>query len=233
VAEDLEGSDRKSQNLDSERLRQQAEEIRRDASLVAPPSTAAPSRLAQAAYLVLLVVVVAAVIFLIASERSRLGLIETVAAAWGRATGTESAEIYRLPAPPPKAVEPRVVLQGTPTFTYRSSPQLEGGQPIDERYGPDAAEPARRPGPPERTAGSNAAYQLLTQKSEHARRLSTNAIPEYQFKEWRPVRNEPPDFWVDVIATREGREIHFIWSINTETEVIRPLSQDARDLERR
>jgi hypothetical protein len=230
VEEDREVADQKVQ-LDAERLRQQAEELRRSTVLTAPPRRTAMSRAAQGASLVLLVLVIGSVIFLLVSERSRFRLLETVAGGWVRVSGSESAEIYTLPAPPPKAVEPRVVLQGSPTFTYRTAaPSVDADSDDLE---PGAPEAPRRPGPPERTAGSTAAFQLLTQKSEHARQLSTNAVPEFQFKEWKPVKNEPPDFWVDLVATRDGREVHFIWSVNTETEVVRPLSQDARDLERR
>jgi hypothetical protein len=49
--------------------------------------------------------------------------------------------------------------------------------------------------------------------------------------EWKPVRSQPPEFYIDVVVRREGQILHYIWAVDVERQTIRPLSQAARELE--
>ena len=82
--------------------------------------------------------------------------------------------------------------------------------------------------------GSDEAFEILKAKSLIARQLiEAGAVPDLSYQEWETVRRNPPEFWIDVVARRSanGEELHLIWSVNTETGVVRALSQAARDLE--
>jgi hypothetical protein len=80
---------------------------------------------------------------------------------------------------------------------------------------------------------NEAAYILLREKSATVADLSNNQLQEWEFQSWKPVKDTPPEFWVDLVAVRksDAQEVHFIWSIDTETAQVRALSQAARDLE--
>jgi hypothetical protein len=54
-----------------------------------------------------------------------------------------------------------------------------------------------------------------------------------EFSSWRSVKDESPEFWIDLVAFRqpEEEEVHLIWSVNTENERVSALSQAARNLE--
>jgi hypothetical protein len=242
VSEETESSEEKAKSVDPELLRQQAEEIRQSSYLQTEESPKVASRLVQGTYLAILVLVIASVIFLLVSPGSRLRLLKGVAHGWSKAYSTqESAEVFKLPAPPPKTVEPKVVLQGSPTFVFRGGgaaskpaapqeseetdePETAGGAPQDE---------SKPPAPPEKTTGTKAAYDLLVKNSEVARKLTSNGFPDFQFKEWKPVKNSPPEFWINVVAARAGQNVEFVWVVNTESGTVKALSQNARDLERK
>ena len=51
-------------------------------------------------------------------------------------------------------------------------------------------------------------------------------------KERNLVRARGPEFWIDLIAQQPSGqgEIHLVFSVNTETGVVIPMSQAARDL---
>ena len=81
---------------------------------------------------------------------------------------------------------------------------------------------------------SNKAFEILKEKSEIVRQLiEGGGVPELSYQEWRTARRNAPEFLIDVITQRstDRGELHLIWSVNTETGVVRPLSQAARDLE--
>ena len=225
------------QSIDAERLKRQAEQLRQEGYTPVAPLAAGPSRAAQIIYLAMLALIVGAVLFLLISGSSRVRLLRAIANAWGSIYPTEySAEVYKLPPAPPKAVEPRVVMQGSPTFAYEPPPSAVGADETaaTEGEGPSAEVVSKPPAPPEKTAGANAAYEFLIKKSDVARRLSSNNFPEFRFKQWRPLRNAPPEFWIDLIAVKSGGpDLHFVWVVNPEADSVVPKSQDARDLERK
>ncbi|RPJ84183.1 MAG: hypothetical protein EHM18_12260 [Acidobacteria bacterium] len=241
MSEETPAPEEKAKLIDPEVLRQQAEEIRQSSPVLAPEPPKPVSRWVQGVYVSVLVLVIASVFFLLVSREGRLRLLKGVAHAWSTVSSTEdTAEVFKLPAPPPKTVEPKVVLQGSPTFVFRSgqaSPQASGESESAETGESESAtgteDESQPPPPPEKTTGSKAAYELLVKNSEVARKLTTNAFPELQFKEWKPVKNSPPEFWINVVAAKAGQNVEFVWMVNTESGTVTPLSQNARDLQQR
>ena len=78
------------------------------------------------------------------------------------------------------------------------------------------------------------ALEILKENSEIARQLiEGGGVLDLSYQEWKTVRRNAPEFWIDVITQRTmGRgELHLIWTVNTETGVVSPLSQAARDVE--
>lgn len=238
MSEETQSSEDKAKSIDPEVLRQQAEEIRQSSFVRSeePPKTV--SRAAQIIYLVILVVVIGSVIFLLASRGTRLWLLKGIAHSWSRVSSQQSAEVFKLPPPPPKTVEPKVIQQGAPSFVFRGGGSVRSApqEPAGEAASPDTStgdqqDESKPVAPPEKTTGSKAAYDLLIKNSEVARKLTTNGFPDLQFKEWKPVRNSPPEFWINVVASKAGQNVEFVWSVNTESGTVRALSQNARDLQ--
>ena len=66
-----------------------------------------------------------------------------------------------------------------------------------------------------------------------AQRLIEGELQEdLNYQEWKMVRAREPEFWIDLIAQRSSGqgEVHLVFSVNTETGVVIPMSQAARDL---
>ena len=54
-----------------------------------------------------------------------------------------------------------------------------------------------------------------------------------RFVEWKVIKHETPEIWIDIIAKEVGEELlHFVWSVNLKTDAVRPLSEAARNLGR-
>ena len=80
---------------------------------------------------------------------------------------------------------------------------------------------------------SQEAFEMLKDKSDVAQKLIEGELQEdLNYQEWKMVRAREPEFWIDLIAQRSSdqRELHLIWSVNTESGVVTPMSQAARDL---
>jgi len=167
----------------------------------------------------------------------RTRLLERAGKSWQRVSGQgQQAEIFQLPAPPPKSVEPKIIYQGTPAtgvISQRDRPPIVIQDSEGEEESP-VGDQQKPPAPPEKTDASKSAYDVLLQKSPVAQKIAAGGFEGYKFKEWKPVRNAAPEFWVDLVATGPaGRDTHFIWLINTESGTVEAKSQDARDAERR
>jgi len=238
VPEETPNSEDKAKSIDPEVLRQQVAEIRQTAYARTEEPPKAGFRWLQAVYLAILVLVIGSVIFLLASRGTRLWLLKGIAHGWSKVSSRqESAEVFKLPPPPPKTVEPKVVLQGSPTAVFRaggSSSKAPSTETAETESQAETAQDESKPAPPpEKTTGAKAAYDLLVKNSEVARKLTANGFPDLQFKEWKPVKNSPPEFWINVIAARAGQNVEFVWVVNTESGTVKALSQNARDLERK
>ncbi len=147
--------------------------------------------------------------------------------------------VYSLPPPPPKTPASRPafpVVAGQPSsgppgdavegvLYTRSGPPLPGSAA--------AAEAAQtQPGfqPPPRTPEAEQALAVLRGKVELIARLLDGQLEDMEAVGWNPVKAEPPVFWLDVVAKRGEQDLHLVWEVNVEREVVRPLSQAARDL---
>ena len=185
----------------------------------------------QLLYLVLVFGSLFSVVFLLIEEESRHQVIASVG---GVLYQGERVEINRLPPPPPKVIQARVVIaQGTGT-SAPSPEEPRGILFLDQdpvRRGVEEATPAPVQLP--RTEFNQVAYNLLVRLSDAAARLSENSLEGLEFSSWRSVKDESPEFWIDLVAFRqpEEEEVHLIWSVNTENERVSALSQAARDLE--
>ena len=81
---------------------------------------------------------------------------------------------------------------------------------------------------------SKRAFEMLQEKSVIASQLIEGKVmADLSYHEWKTVRENAPEFLIDLIAYRstDSGELHLIWSVNTDTGVVIALSQAARDLE--
>jgi hypothetical protein len=168
----------------------------------------------------------------------------------GEARIIEATGDLNPPAPPLVDVQPRVETQSQPQPESFSSadpvdtrvPAVEpeerapADKPVLQREAIDSVEEPEEPAGQEveEDEGSAQAFEILQGRSEIARQLiEGGAVSDLSYQAWETVRRNPPEFWIDVVAHRsaDGGEVHLIWSVNTETGVVRALSQAARDLE--
>jgi hypothetical protein len=148
--------------------------------------------------------------------------------------------VFDLPPPPPIATEtktgPGVQFQGS-TITF-SDQGFEGVLYADTDPTWDAkdAEASKEEGfvPPAKTSESESAFALLKEKSAVAAQIVAGEKEGYEFKEWSPVRVDPPVFFIDLLVTQlsSGTDSHLIWEVNLDAETVKPMSQAARDLVR-
>jgi len=219
---------------DSERLREQADAIRRHIRL--RDMNVGPTYIPdwkKACFMAVIVGVIFGAVYLLVFESQRQALV-TLAARGLDLHKSSEEKLFKLGAPPPKVVEPEVRVQGPSIFSDES---LEGVlyadievEGVDEREdrGDDEAVFIS----PARTEGSEKAFQFLALTSDVVQQLIDGEIEGYTFKEWNPVQNNPPRFLLDliVVTTEDEGELHLIWEVNVESESVRPLSQAARDL---
>ena len=212
-----------------EELREQARRlrvaVRRDRT---DPSD--PSFLGKILYLVFFMGVMGSTVYLLMFPSVRQELVLQVSELWiAAARDVTRSHIYRLPPPPPKPAEQKVVFQA-PVPVVSGSNVPEGGTTSS---GETPSGGPRQPQALKKTRDSETAYRLLLEKSATAKDLTEGKIPGQAFKEWRLVKDDVPVFWIDLVATREpDPEVHLIWSVDLETRTVTALSQAARDLVR-
>ena len=175
------------------------------------------------------------VVFLLIFDRSRRQLIDSVGEGWDSVYVDRQSEVFRLPPPPPKAVQTRAVIP-TGRISGGGAEEEVGILFLDRKPSVlGREEEAEAPAVIllAKNSFNEAAYNLLRATSETAGELTKNSILEFEFQDWRPVKDDPPEAWIDLVVTRraDGELVHVIWSVNTETERMTPLSQAARDLE--
>ena len=90
---------------------------------------------------------------------------------------------------------------------------------------------------------SEQAYNLLRKKSDLVSQLIDGYLPEFKFKAWSVLKDNAPTFWINITVIRQsmvidssgstqnkdGQEVHFVWSVNLESEEVVAMSQEARD----
>ena len=152
----------------------------------------------------------------------------------------EDNRVFELPPPPPVATEtkkgPAIQFQGsTIKFTDQG---FEGVLYADTE--PAAVETKSKESGEQgfvatpQTPEAESAFAMLKEKSPLAAQIVAGENAGYQFKEWSPVKVDPPVFYIDLLATRlsSGVDTHLIWEVNTEAGSVAPMSQAARDLGR-
>ncbi len=184
------------------------------------------------------VVVVLGCTFLILGSASVRRAVVTAAALRIVGNPDSSAEVFPLPAPPPKA--PRVSEAAAAAAFSTAGGNFEGVLYADSSPTPAQAGTGENPGggvekkfvPPPKSPEAAQAYALLQSKSEVAAAVIKGQREDFKFKNWMPRKVDPPVFWIDVVTERasDGQEVHLIWQVNTASGDIQPLSQEARDL---
>ncbi|MGH9341261.1 MAG: hypothetical protein ACRD1R_17100 [Acidobacteriota bacterium] len=225
--------------VSSEELRRQAERLRvLTAEARTRPYSIDVPLWKKILLLILTVGTLAGAVYLLLAQEQRRELIAYLGGEWaGLYPRVDGDQVFELPPPPPKPVEPRVEYIGSPfaisagsnqppTILY-SQTTPEAGSGAEASKGEDETSIEA---PPEKTEAGIVAYNRLVQESPTVEKLVAGGYSEYQFQEWRPVKNDPPNFWIDFVATHNGQDVHLIWSINLESGAVAPLSQAARDL---
>jgi len=221
-----------------EDLKSQADSVRRSRSAAArelPDEIPSPVRIVL--YLIVISVILMTAVFLLAAQDRRLQLVELAVGAWLPAS--DGAEVFRLPPPPPPT--PARMTVTAPIGSGSTLPQAppgvlfldefpEAGDLVSESEGD---EPAESEPVLSRNEENTLAWEFLQKNAELVSALLTGEVPDLQFLSWSPVKDDPPEFWIDLTALwqSESQEVHLIWAVNLETERITPLSQAARDLE--
>jgi hypothetical protein len=182
----------------------------------------------------LLIGTIAVAVYLLIFEETRVQLLAELTDSWMQTYSGRENGVFDLPPPAPKEVEPRV--RYPDTFSSSSS-EFDGvlyssSSPVvedDEEEGGEESEFVN----PAKTEESVKAFQFLTENSGTAKKLNENVLSGYMMKEWKPVKVDPPLFFIDLLVTRESdnRELHLVWEIDLEDSSVRALSQAARDLE--
>ena len=220
----------------SRELESEAKALRRllaEKSQILEPMTLALWK--RALLFCLLLGAITGAVYLLIFEESRQQLLAELTDTWMKTYSGRDADILALPPPPPKEVEPQVRY---PDTFFSSGKEFDGvlyssSASVAPDEAPEEAEEEPEFVNPAKTEESQKAFEFLTQNSELARKLSDNSLSEYKLKEWKPVRIDPPLFFIDLLVTRtsDNRELHLVWEVDLENSATRALSQAARDLE--
>ena len=223
--------------ISAEHLNEQIELVRQLAQAAPPVFREQPlADWKQVVYSLLVFGVLFGVVFLLIFDRSRQQMIASMGEGFSGAYADRQRDIQRLRPPPPKAVQTRTVMP-TGRVSIGGADEEPGGVLFLDKQPPGLGTVEKK-APTQavilaKNSFNEAAYNLLNAKSETAAELAQNSIAEFEFQDWRPVKDDPPEAWIDLVVTRraDGELLHLIWSVNTETERTAPLSQAARDLE--
>ena len=138
-----------------------------------------------------------------------------------------SAAPKRIALPKPRSVTGKSAVERSKRPLLR-----RGALPPEEEKGEAETQPAATP----QDDSSNLAFQMLKDKSTVASKLvEGEMVEDLTYREWKTVRRDGPEFWIDLIAYRSSdrTEFHLIWLVNIDTGTVTPLSQAARDLQSR
>ena len=116
--------------------------------------------------------------------------------------------------------------QRTAVETRREEAPKEAEPPAEE----PEDEPTEEPEEPAVSEIAERAFQILRAKSELADRLIEGGIAGVNYQTWTAVERDSTEVYVDLVAEREGREVHFVWSVNVESQAVKAMSHAARTL---
>ena len=165
-----------------------------------------------------------------------------------RASAPPSKKLGSTPTPNPvPSVREGVKNDASPERNHSETrpaakPQRRGPQPILLRdqvpftgKSADSNTP-KEPSPEEQEKYSEEAeksYRILLAHSSAARALVEGGFEALRFAQLKVVRRKASELWLDLTANQSnGKEVHFIWSVNVEDQTVRPLSEAARNLDR-
>jgi hypothetical protein len=124
-------------------------------------------------------------------------------------------------APParPKIAPPPPIEQPPSPETVPEIPE-EAEAEVDLEEEPAVSELAER------------SFQILRAKSDLANQLVEGTIVDYRYEQWKAVERSASEVYVDLIAeaVADGREVHFVWAVDVESQTVKAMSQAARDL---
>lgn len=222
----------------ADELKRQARKIRQGSrSAIQTGAAREASPLAKILYLALIVVVMGTVSYLLMSQGARRTLLTTACDTW---QGLRPSQEAFLRLPPPASHSTVIGVQAVRPAGPASGPAPSEGEAQGIFY--TLSEPAvnvpdqdrdGRAAVVAKTPGSTGAYTLLTEKSDLAKRLTSGELEGYRFKEWKPLKDDAPRYYISLIALdAEGKEAAFTFLVDVEAETTQPLSQLARDLSR-
>ncbi len=174
---------------------------------------------------------------LLGSDEFRRRAVDPVAGILASRSSPEN-QVFELPPPPPVATETKtgsaIQFQGG-TISFSD----EGFQGVlyadtDPTLESSDSESSKDQGfvPPPKSPESEKAFALLQEKSPVAAQIVSGEKEGYTFKEWAPVKADPPVFFIDLVVNRTetGKDLHLVWEIKMDAESVTPMSQAARDL---
>ncbi len=152
---------------------------------------------------------------------------------------TVQAAPPETPKPPPSAQlrqdRPRPAERGELPARVETAARTAVPPPAAGPFTPPASPPAQTPvtaAAPAADSPAGKAFEVLRGQSSLVDRLAAEGrFGNLEFVEWKPVRSQPPEIYIDVVARREGQVLHYIWAVDVERKTIRPLSQAARELD--
>lgn len=229
-------------------LRSQARQMRQvSTGSIRPSGTLEVSLWAKLAALFFFGLVIAGVSYLLVDKPARRQLAVQAGEVWAGLYGHKEDHLLRLPPPSRQATISQVINASTDAVHFRTPAapaaadenrdpgilwyNVTPEEALKQASGQSQAPYSEQQAPAEKTPAATAAFEFLKENSAAARQLVAGEVEGYQFKEWRPVRNEPPRYLISLLATDgQGQEVSLIWEVEMEKQQVRAMSQQAREL---
>ena len=191
-------------------------------------------------------------VFLLVSASNRLQLITFLGEGWTTLFDFRQSRMFRLDPPPPKrfSVKDSEITFNPDGLKSEDSTKSVFANPnsiVEQRSRKEARDQFSTftSIPLVKNSVSEQAYDLLRKKSDLVNQLIDGYLPEFKFKSWSVLKDNAPGFWIDITVIRQsmvinssgstqnkdGQEVHFVWSVNLESDEVVAMSQEARDLE--
>lgn len=224
----------------SRRLEEEARTLRRKIrESPRMPERRPVSGLWKVIYFLVILSVLGVSFLLLNSSAARETVARQIASTWFGAYPS-GEQVFELPSPPPRSVEPEVQMAGPQGGVRYTDEGFQGVLYQDDdgitagAEGEESEMGEREFVPPAMTRETEEALSLLRAQSEPMGALLEGNLEGFEYKEWTPLQNNPPRYMIDLVAVRSdsNEEVHLVWEVNLEAETVRPMSQAARDLVR-
>jgi len=189
---------------------------------------AGPGLLKRAFFFAFSFAAVAGAVLLLALPGLRTGIVEQAA---GLFIPGPDDELYKLPAPPPKAPNITQEFHFPAQAVDDDAILFSSSRPVplaeEDEAEASAAEPVLLPKSP----GSLEAWAFLQQVEGPLGELLNDQDEKLEVKAWNLVKEAPPVYFLDVVVVPAGQtsEQHFVFSVDLGQKAVNPLSQAARD----